>query len=56
MTPTRRKFVDTGMESAVLPILGALVQIVQALLGPGVFSDYPSEMVASRPVFPAFGP
>jgi hypothetical protein len=32
MTPTRRKFVDTGMESAVLPILGALVQIVQALL------------------------
>jgi hypothetical protein len=56
MTPMRRNFVDTGMESAALPILRALVQIVQALLGPGAFRITPPKWLPHVPAFPAFGP
>jgi len=39
-----------------LPILWALVQIVQALLGPGVFRITPPKWVPRVPSFPIFGP
>jgi putative oxidoreductase len=39
-----------------LPIFWALVQIVQALLGPGVFRITPPQWLPRVPVFPALGP
>jgi putative oxidoreductase len=39
-----------------LPIFWALVQIVQALLGPGAFRITPPQWLPRVPVFPALGP
>jgi putative oxidoreductase len=39
-----------------LPIFWALVQVVQALLGPGVFRITPPKWLPHVPVFPALGP
>jgi putative oxidoreductase len=39
-----------------LPIFWALVQIVQALLGPGMFRITPPKWLPRVPVFPALGP
>jgi putative oxidoreductase len=39
-----------------LPIFWALVQVVQALLGPGVFRITPPKWLPRVPVFPALGP
>jgi len=39
-----------------LPILWALVQMVQALLGPGVFRITPPKWLPRVPLYPAFGP
>jgi putative oxidoreductase len=46
-------FPSAGIE---LPILWALIQIVQALLGPGVLRITPPRWLPRIPAFPALGP
>jgi putative oxidoreductase len=46
-------FPSGGIE---LPILWALIQIVQALLGPGMFRITPPKWLPRVPFFPALGP